>query len=228
MRFEQEGLRELERGAPLDPHFDMCADCRTAREFHERIRGEFAERVRREIAAAELVVPPPGWQQRILDRIAAHKEVISRRRRWMYVGGSAIAASILVALALSALLRSSAPAGLRVELQGIAGTPRAVLVPVGTVPAGTRIQIEASTGGARFAELRVYRNDETLVATAGGGAARDGLRLSLLLDAIGRYQFVLLLSHDTIPPSSGMLDADAAAAARAGARSIAASPINVR
>jgi hypothetical protein len=87
---------------------------------------------------------------------------------------------------------------------------------------GDTIRLEARTGGAAFAELRLYLNDFDLVLRCSEEAPceRRGGRLeaTFAIRSVGRYQGLLLASTAPIPPPSGEgLDADAGRARSAGA-----------
>ncbi|MDC3954687.1 TonB family protein [Polyangium jinanense] len=58
-RFERDGILQIERGQPLDPHFDDCTVCTTARRKYERILAALPH-------AEPEVQPPIGWQARVL------------------------------------------------------------------------------------------------------------------------------------------------------------------
>ncbi|MDI1443348.1 energy transducer TonB [Polyangium sp. 6x1] len=65
-RFERDGILQIERGQTLDPHFDDCASCTTARRKYERILAALPH-------AEPEVQPPIGWQARVLRASDASK-----------------------------------------------------------------------------------------------------------------------------------------------------------
>jgi hypothetical protein len=86
---------------------------------------------------------------------------------------------------------------------------------------GDRLNLRAATGGARHAELRIYRNDadpilccSTEPPCSGHG---DELQASVVLDGIGRYQSLLLLSERPLPSCASDLETDTSAVLAAGA-----------
>jgi hypothetical protein len=88
---------------------------------------------------------------------------------------------------------------------------------------GDRLVLRATTGGARHAELRVYRNDVDLVfrCSEATPCERSGRTVSatVVLETVGTYQPLLLTSVSPLPaPTAGSLDADAGSALEAGAQ----------
>jgi hypothetical protein len=208
-RFEAEAVLLLERGLPLGEHFSTCPDCLAARRAHDRLRAGLA-------GLGEEDEPPAGWQARVWERIEQRRE---RRRSWRswwlwWVVPAGVAASLAAFL----LLRSPGPrpASLRAEVRAGATVLRGA-----EVKPGDLLRLTAATGGARHAELRVYRNDSELVlrCSAERPCSRRGeeLRATLLLDAIGRYQPLLLLSRKSLPTTASGLETDTRAALAAGA-----------
>ncbi len=205
-RFEREALERLERGLPLDAHFDTCDDCLEARAAHERL-GE-------EIAALDAgLEPPPGWQARVRARV---EERAARRRRW-FLWLAPTGTAVAVAAVLLLWVAPPPPIGLEVTVlpgDAVRRGPEA--------QPGDRLQLVASTGDAAFAELRVYRDDVELVLRCSEEppcVRRGGvLRAEIVLPAIGAYQPMLLLAAALLPAPSGDLDADAGAALAAGAQ----------
>jgi hypothetical protein len=205
-RFETEGVLLLERGQPLEEHFSSCPDCLAARIAHERLREGLA-------GLGEGEQPPAGWQARVWQRIEQRRE----RRRWRS-WWIALPAGLAASLAAFLLLRTPAPPPAFLQAKIEAGS---VVYRGGEAKAGDFLRLTASTGGARHAELRVYRNDAELVLSCSteSPCSRNGteLKATLLLEGPGRYQPLLLLSEKPIPKGSAGLDADTGAALAAGA-----------
>jgi TonB family protein len=65
-RFEREGILRIERGLPLDSHFDTCAACEVARHKYDTLLAALP-------TSQPDASPPPGWQSRIL-RAAAESD----------------------------------------------------------------------------------------------------------------------------------------------------------
>lgn len=216
-RFEAEALLRIEQGLPLDEHFATCPDCLEARAAYDRLRGGLAS------LDADLE-PPARWQAHTWQRIEQRR---TRRRRWVpwsIVGGLAAAvAAFALLLTPSANL---AAASLRVEIE-TRGAPRRG----DDAHPGDLLRLQASTGGARHAEVRIYRDDRELVLRcsadqqctgagvfSGGGVIEGGaIRANLELDAVGRYQPLLLVGRRPFPAPGAGLDGDIAAAVAAGA-----------
>jgi hypothetical protein len=97
---------------------------------------------------------------------------------------------------------------------------------------GDTLVVNASTGGAPFAELRVYLNDRELVLQCSTEPPctrlQNLLEARLVLRSIGSYQSVLLTSREPIPSPSSGLDSDAAEALAAHAAVELGKEIHVR
>jgi len=65
--FERDGLLQLERGVPLDPHFDTCPDCREAR----RVYAQLGDRIAELDIQAE---PSSAWKARVWQRIEHRRD----------------------------------------------------------------------------------------------------------------------------------------------------------
>jgi hypothetical protein len=205
-RFEREALLDIERGAPLDPHFATCADCRAAAERHRAL----AEDLRSLVGGEE---PPAGWRDAVWERAAAGP---ARRRShgWTWAAGLAAAAAVAVVL----LPRPAArPVSLAVDvLAGPAAARR-----TDTTAVGSRLALRIPLRGEGRAELRVYRNDTDLVLRCADQppCRRSGRDLvaEVTLDAIGRYQPVAVVFTREVPAPGRGLDRDSADAMESGA-----------
>jgi hypothetical protein len=197
-RFDTEAVLLLEQGLPLDEHFSTCPDCLAAREAHDRLRAGIA-------ALGGAGEPPAGWQARVWERIERRRERRRSWRQWWWVVPAGAAATLAAFL----LVRPPGPRppSLVAEIQAGSTVRRG-----GDAQPGDRLRLTAATGGARHAEMRVYRNDSELVLRC--PAERP---CALLLDAIGRYQPLLLLSRKPLPTTTSDLESDTRAALAAGA-----------
>ena len=215
-RFEEEALLRLEQGLPLDEHFATCPDCREARAVYDRLQGEVA-------AAGAGEEPPAGWQARVRQRIGRRR---TRRRRWAWGFGSVLSAAA-VALLFVALPRPETPPSLRLDIVASAVARRG-----DEAHPGDRLTLAATLGDARFAELRIYRDDRDLVFRCLGSPPclrEDGtLSVSFELPSRGTYQALLLLSPKPLPPPTSGLDSDTSAALDAGAEVLMARQVTVR
>lgn len=207
-RFENEGLLLLEQGQPLDDHFSSCPDCLEARAAYDRLRGGLSSLGKED-------EPAPDWQARVWEKIEKRKE---RRRRWTPWWAVPVGIASMAALAALFLvwIPGRTPAGLRIEIE--AGT---TIRRGAEAQPGDLLRLAATTGGARHSELRVYRNDTELVLRCSDeppcSRRRGKLTASVVLDGVGRYQPLLLLSKDPLPGAASDLDADTDAALTAGA-----------
>ena len=219
-RFETEGLLLLEQGLPLDEHFATCPDCLAARAAYERLRAELAG-----LGAED--EPPVGWEARVWEQLDNPRERRERRERrrprwpgwrgwrpWIVPVGVGLAASLAALL----LIRPPGPLppSLRAEVEAGATVRRG-----GEAQPGDLLRLTAATGGARHAELRVYRNDTELVlrCSTGRPCTRRGEELSaaVLLDTVGRYQPLLMRAESPLPPPVSDFEKDTSAALAAGA-----------
>ncbi|HET9768095.1 MAG TPA: hypothetical protein VFS60_14670 [Thermoanaerobaculia bacterium] len=222
-RFEEEALLRIEQGLPLDEHFTTCPDCLAARAAYDRLRTGIAS-----LDAA--LEPPARWQARTWQRIEERR---ARRRRWV---PWTLVGALAAAVAAFALLRTPtdlAAASLRVELEAHGAVRRG-----DEAHPGDRLRLRASTGGADYAELRVYRDDRELVLRCtgdrppctrsrgpmGGGSIRGQIELQM----VGRYQPLLLVGPRPFPVAGAGLDADVAAAVASGAEVRMGRAVDVR
>ena len=207
-RFEDEAILLLEQGQPLDEHFASCPDCLEARAAYDRLRGGLTSLGKED-------EPPADWQARVWTEIDRRKE---RRRRWSpwWIAPVGIAAMAAMAALFLIRLPGQTPAGLRIGIEAGTTVRRGA-----EAHPGDLLRLAATTGGARHSELRVYRNDTELVlrcSTEPPCSRRRGeLTASVVLDGVGRYQPLLLLSEDPLPRTASDLDADTDAALTAGA-----------
>jgi hypothetical protein len=97
---------------------------------------------------------------------------------------------------------------------------------------GDELRLRAVRAGFAFAELRVYFNDTELSmrCSTDPPCRRDGDALSAVsvLQSLGTYRPILIVSAAPIPEPTGNLNQDAGAAIRSGATVRAADPIAVR
>jgi hypothetical protein len=204
-RFEDEALLLLEQGQPLDEHFSTCPDCLEARSAYDRLRRELS-------AVGREDEPRADWQARVWEEIDRRRE---RRRRWSPWWIAPVALAAMAALFLI-WIPGQKPAGLRIGIEAGSTVRRGA-----EAHPGDLLKLTATTGGARHGELRVYRNDTELVlrcSTEPPCSLRRGeLTASIVLDGVGRYQPLLLLSEDPLPDVGSDLDTDTDAALTAGA-----------
>lgn len=160
--------------------------------------------------------PPPDWQARVWAEIA--REAPSTRARWAWIWGGAIAAlAAAVVLFLATRPPPTQPFGLAVDTLDGAGAVRAA----GRKP-GDLLRLEAHLGGAAYGELRVYRDDATVVLACADAApcarAGDTLRATVAMPSVGRYQALVIAADAPIPGPPRSLESDLAALRSAGAR----------
>jgi hypothetical protein len=217
--FEREGLPQIERGTVLDPHFDRCPDCLEARRVYDHLILELAE-------LDSGMNPSPAWKAAVWSRIARDREGSTRRWSRWFIPASAIAA----AAALFVMWLGRTPEVLSVTAEVHAG--QAAVRGGADAHRGDALRVTATMGRHSHAELRVYFNDSEVIAdcAAGISCARQGETISTtaVMDSIGTYRPVLIISNKAIPRPTGTLDRDSAAALSAGAQVKAGDPVAVR
>lgn len=195
-----------------DAHLEGCAECRAALAGLQRLTGAIVElsgtaRRRPDHVARVLAANQARAAQVLPLRRSARRRV-------------AVFAAPLVALAAGIALvwwlrRDPAtpahPAAPRFAFEVVAQHGAALR---GDAQLGDRLRVSAHPGAA----LWIYRNDVELLLVCPRDCRRSGDALAgeLPLDSIGRYQIVWL-STDRLPPPSGDLQRDIAAARAAGA-----------
>lgn len=184
-----------------DPHVAACADCQAQLAALRRIA-----RAMRDVGASSRRRPDH------LERVWTALDRTSRPRR----ARSTIVATGAVLLAAAAVvalwLRRPAPPP-RFEVSVISGSGAAIR---GDAHLGDRVRIRARAEDA--ITVRVYRNDRHLLLDCPRMCRREGGSYvgEVPLDAVARYQVAWI--RGTVPPATGSLDGDIAAATAAGAQ----------
>jgi hypothetical protein len=212
-RFEREGLPTLLRGQQLDEHFQTCADCSAQRSLYARLEEDLAT-----FGADDR--PPTNYQAKIWARISQNRTIARPwYRRWWWL---ALPAPVLALIALLLPWQRDPDhqdrPGVRYTIARQAGA-RAVRTM--TAAPGSELLIHATKGGARVAELRVYRGNDELVlhCVDEPPCERHDNELSARMELPGRgdYHVLLLTSSRPVPAPVPALATDIAAAERAGA-----------
>jgi hypothetical protein len=220
-RFETEGLSHFLAGEPLDAHFQTCADCRAVQSSYQTIVAALGH-------ARTAYAPPGAWEARVWAQIrndeAGHTQAAGR---WAFLrwGAGAIA---VAAVAVFVVQSSGGPSSLELATTlahgdgpVVRGGP-SVGGPVLSAPPGTVLELSAKIPRKnKVSDLRVYRGSNELIFQCATSPAcsrsRDGIEAKVTLDKPGTYRTVVLVSEGVLPPATGDLDADYAAALRAGA-----------
>jgi hypothetical protein len=226
-------MEMLEAGQPLPPHFATCPDCLKARATYERLT--------KVLSAPGAPLETEKWEAGVWEKIlhpeAVHRTLAARagwRNRWL---AAAAAAAVLVGVVETVRRQGTKQAsqtllalrleGARHPGSGTRGTPdRPVHHPPpdsrGTIylQPGDELVFDAGIGAARYAEIRVYREDRELRLRCPPGCKREGERITgrFTLPAIGRYQVYVVASDDPLPEPAPTLAADTERLVRAGAR----------
>jgi hypothetical protein len=208
-RFEEEGLLRLEQGLPLDEHFDTCPACVAARARHAQLFEGLS-------TLGQAYTGRGDWQARVWAGVARRQQSRRSLRAWWLALPAAAAA-----LALFLVLRPGAqPAGPALAYAIIPGGASAPMRGDHAKP-GDALEVRIQTGGAAHAELRVYRDDDTLIVRCSDAppcSLRDGaLTARVVLEERGRYQIAFVHGAQPIPAPAPQLDQDLAQARAAGA-----------
>jgi hypothetical protein len=216
-------LLDRERGLPA------TAPSPALERAHERLAAALAGLPA--LPALPSAAADTAWQDQVLARIDAQAVAAPvplrprRAARWVALAAPALAAAAAVVLWLGR--DRAAPADAEPAALSVVVTPGAA-ARRGDAPAtvGDVLAAVARPG----AELRIYRGDHVLLVRCPGQAAcrvaADGApAVDWPLAAPGRYRAFAVAG--TAPAPTGDLDADLAAAARAGAQVTAAPAIDV-
>lgn len=218
-RFEDEGLLALELGEALSEHFSTCTECVQARKTYQTLI----------IAIADMDAndaPADNWQQEVLQSIGESEKTSAGKT---FPSMAKIAASIAV-LAIAALLV--------LQLERVPDSSEelvALVVDGDTIyrgvdaKVGDSLQLSFGKSKAPYSELRVYRDNRIyhhcdLVCIEKNRALRE----TIVIDAIGEYQSVLIQSDEAIPLPAKILDTDILLAREQGAKVVMAKIIIVR
>jgi hypothetical protein len=222
-RFEAEGLARFVAGERLDPHFGTCPDCLQARTSYQAIVQTLGH-------ARTAYAPSGDWETRVWARIRRNGDPATAARmagpRWAFVRWGAGAVAV-AAVAVLVVQSSGGPAALELTTTLGHGSGPAVRGapssggPVLSAAPGDLLELSARIPRRnKVSDLRVYRGNDELVFQCSTSPActrtRDGIEARVTLDKPGTYRTMVLVSENTLPPSTGNLDADYAAALRAG------------
>lgn len=211
-RFEAEGLARFVAGEPPDPHLESCPSCQAALASYQRVAAALAQ---------DVEAPRQGWEANVWAKLA---EPASARPGvpWPILLGLAGA---LAALAV-VFVRTGGPETLALSAQVERGQRPLVR---GGVPKAGELQsaapgdvlhLLAKVPRRKLSDLRVYRGSNELVFSCANNPActhsEDGLEARVPLERLGSYRILLLAADNALPAPSGNLDADYAAALRAG------------
>jgi hypothetical protein len=210
-RFEGEGLARFVAGEPPDPHLDSCPDCQAALASYKRVAAALAQ---------ALEAPPRGWEAKVWAKLP--EASVRPRVPWPIVLGLG---ATLAALAV-VFVRTGGPETLALTAQlerGQRPLVRGSAPKAGEVQSaapGDVLHLVAKVPRRKLGDLRVYRGTEELVFQCATSAActhfQDGLEARVPLLRLGSYRVLLIAADSALPAASGNLDADYAAALRAG------------
>ena len=153
--------------------------------------------------------PKPGWQARVLA--ATSPATPARRPRWWWFALPALAVAAIVAIVIGTRKPAEPDVlALAIDLRSGSAVVRGTSAKVGDV-------VHATASGGRHRAVWIYRDDRVLVLACPGApagcVARDGtLSGEVTLDAPGRYTVIALDGDAPLPPPTGSLDGDLAAA----------------
>lgn len=226
-RFELEGLLALEQNRPLPKHCLTCPQCQKELESYQKLKQALADNIPHPASAdvQASLEPPSDWRERTWEAIEGRQKQRSFARRW--IPATAAVAAALLLLILLPTRRGPAPFSFHQEILSEGSVRRGE-----SAQPGDRLILRATTGGAAHAELRVYRDERDLVLRCSSEPPcilnGDRLEANLVMESLGSYQPLVLLSEQPIPAPSSGLDADAGAAAAVGARVELGQAVQVR
>ncbi|MCW5801067.1 MAG: hypothetical protein KIT31_01545 [Deltaproteobacteria bacterium] len=213
-QLDAEIVERMERGLP-------------ARSQEEEETRAAYQRLIDRIGDVEQVQPPPGWEDRAMERWRREAQPRPARRRvpWRPIaGGITIAAVVATVVLWSRCGAREAPA-LEVAVDRTGPPSRQEAAAVGDT---LRVRVRVDEP---HVELRVYR-DQVLIARCPGDdrCRRDGasLAIGVVMDRPGRYEAIRLASGAPLPAPRAGLDVDELAAREHGARVAREPPITVR
>lgn len=239
-RFDTEGLARLEGGEPLDGHFNDCEHCLEARRVYERLQRRLAEQpthpppadwqdgVWQAIESAEVVAPsespgevaadePPPlrwWRRPRAVRAAIWAGTLAATLTWMVLRQPAPVPTISVSLDVDLV------AGGEGQLRGESAQP------------GDRLRLRGALGDFDHAELRLYRDDDVLLFACSDDPPCQRLpgevRVDIVLQTLGSYQPLLVVSDTPLPAATGSFDPDMGALFRSAAQIELGREIQVR
>ena len=216
-RFDQEALERIEAGLPLDEHFARCPDCLRRQEQYRQIVEGLRTLHRSE--------PSPGWEDKVLSRIAENTRARAARRRAVLAAGSALIAAAAAGW-IFFLRGERAPS--QPTLAAIVRPHQAGQLRGQGVRPGDVIELTANRAGLASAEIRLYRNDSEVVFRCPEPThpplrgqtcfVRSRLLVGTVpVPSVGVYQPVLVTSPGTLPEPTGNLQDDRARLLAAGA-----------
>lgn len=217
-RFEDEGLLALERGEALSKHFSECVDCIEAQSAYLKLKNTLAL-----MNADEH--PADDWQQKVLQSIRQSQQTTRRTITPLVKIAASVAMITITALLLLQFnnLPNSSEQLIVAVVSGSANYRGA------EAKVGDSLQLSFDESNAKYSELRVYLDSRIhFLCNSECIEQNKDLSESVLLEAVGEYQSVLIQSHKPIVVPSNLLDADILLAREQGAKVVIAEVIIVR
>lgn len=214
---DAEIVERMERGLP-------------ARSKEEEETRAVYQRLIARIGDLDLVEPPPGWEDRAVERWrreAKPRRTAKRRSaRWRPIAAVVAVATVAAMVLLIPRCGDGELPALEVAVERT-GPPNRQGAPA----IGDTLRARVRTGEPHV-ELRVYR-DQVLIARCPGDdrCRRDSasLSISLTMAAPGQYEAIRLSSGEPLPPPQATgLEVDVLTARERGARVVSEPPITVR
>ena len=211
-RFESEGLVRFVAAEPLDAHFESCPDCRSARASYQALASALA-------GARDMYRPSRNWETQVWARI---QKAQGRQRPWAAFVGFGAAAAAFAVLFTSSFGGPQALEIASLQLERASGTVvRASRAgEVKSAAPGDVLHLVVKVPRRKVGDLRVYRGANELVFQCAKSPlcirSRDGLEASVALDKPGLYRTIAIAADKELPPATGNLDRDYAAAMHSG------------
>ncbi len=222
-RFDSEGLARFVAGEPLDAHGESCPECRNRLASYQALATALGQ-------AREMYSPPGNWEAQVWARIQRGKA--TSQRRWAPFVGLAAAAAAAAVLFLTSSFGGPESLVLSTDFEGTSGaTVRGGPSHGGNVqsaPPGAVWHVLAKVPRGKVGDLRVYRGEELVFQCAAATCihSKDTLEARVTLDRAGTYRAVAIAADVEVPAATGNLDADYAAAIRAG-KATESAPVEV-
>jgi hypothetical protein len=224
-RFETEGLARFVAGLPLDPHFEACTECRSAQGRYQAVASALHQ-------AKDAYSPKGNWEAKVWAAIQRGEGARRRSGLGVLLG---LGAS-LAALALFFVTSAGGPGVLALTTNRIERVTAVVIRgpsaggDVQSAAPGDVLHLVVTVPHGKLGDVRVYRGADELVFQCVKSAAclksKEGLEARVTLERAGIYRTVIIAADKALPLATGSLDADYAAAMRAGSAQESA-PIEV-
>ncbi len=220
-KFEEEGLRDMESGHPLDKHYAACTDCQENMAAYACIKQALQD-------LDGLYIPPKGWEDNVWKSIEKEESSPKAKPFWMRMylpaTGMAVVFSVFMLIFFSGSPTIKVKTDLELSFQQGDAHMRGIMRGDDTPKPGDRLILKAETGDFKHVELRLYLNHKKLLFACTDKPpckkkSNQIIAETKLLSA-GNYQALLLASDKPLPKTTDSPDKDALQASSSGANEI--------